>query len=62
MVIMDGVLWDHCFCVPLGGLVSVSSFALSFLLKKAGILGVSLNFSDEDFTSCVQSGEGDNRG
>ena len=26
-----------------------------FLLKKAGILGVSLNFPDEDFTSCVQS-------
>ena len=26
-----------------------------FLLKKAGILGVSLNFPDEDFTSYVQS-------
>lgn len=38
------VVWDQSPPLP-----------CPFILKKAGILGVSLNFPDEDFTSCGQS-------
>lgn len=34
IVIMDGVLWGHCFCLLVGGLGSVSSLALSLSPEK----------------------------